>query len=249
MHQGVTGLPVTPQEVTGHRLSPVELTRPRLFAPLCPVPHQSEGCLRVQGSAMERGRLTLSVSAGRGEMRLMAQATPFYQENDTRSCWENKCLLNSVQAQSHFHSGKAKAEAWAARPLRRANLRQKIRDLPRATSLSVPYPPTRRNIPSLSELLGWFSANQEKSLHHIRASCICPGFMEINSEREGLKPRAKHIILTLWKHWKGSTEAKRKTAPRGTGKEAWPVIQKSILISLRSFLTGPGSSAIHRDCS
>lgn len=94
-----------------------------------------------------------------------------------------------------------------------------------------------------------FSANQEKSLHHIKAPCICPGFMEINSEREGLKPRAKHIILTLWKHWKGSTEAKRKTVPRGTGKEAWPVIQKSILISLRSFLTGPCSSAIHRDCS
>lgn len=31
--------------------------------------------------------------------------------------------------------------------------------------------------------------------------------------------------------------------------EAWPVIPKSILISLRSFLTGPCSSAVQRDCS
>lgn len=63
-----------------------------------------------------------------------------------------------------------------------------------------------------------FFANQEKSLYHIKVPCICSGFTEINSEREGLKPKAKHIILTPWKHWEGGTEAKRNTAPRGTGK-------------------------------
>lgn len=109
MHQGVTRFA---SDATGGDRTQAFSSRADEATPLCPVPHQSEGCLRVQGSAMERGRLTLPVSAGGGEMRLMARATPFYQENDTRSCWENtNGLLNSVQAQSHFHSGKAKAEA------------------------------------------------------------------------------------------------------------------------------------------
>lgn len=37
---------------------------------------------------------------------------------------------------------------------------------------------------SISLRTAEFSANQEKSLHHIKAPCICPGFMEMNSERK-----------------------------------------------------------------